>query len=90
MYSIIYTNKFKKGFKLCSKRNLDISKLREVVNTLQETGKLPSKYKPHKLQGIYSGLWECHIEPDWLLIWEQNEQQLVILLLQTGTHSDLF
>lgn len=90
MYSIIYTNKFKKDLRLCDKRNYDIPKLREAIKILQETGQLPAQYKPHKLKGKYAGLWECHIEPDWLMTWEQNDRQLIILLMETGTHSDLF
>lgn len=90
MYSIIYTNKFKKDLKLCHKRKLDLSMLGEIVKILQETGQLPGEYKPHKLKGKYSGFWECHIEPDWLMIWEQNDNKLTLLFMRTGTHSDLF
>ncbi|MGC4129045.1 MAG: type II toxin-antitoxin system YafQ family toxin [Bergeyella sp.] len=57
---------------------------------MQETGTLPAKYKPHKLSGNYAGCWECHIKPDWLLIWKQNDNELILLLMDTGTHSDLF
>ena len=51
---------------------------------------LPDKYKPHKLVGVRKGQWECHIEPDWLMVWEQNDMELTLLFLQTATHSDLF
>jgi mRNA interferase YafQ len=64
--------------------------LKEVVNILSETGTLPIRYKPHKLSGRFKGAWECHIEPDWLLIWQQNNTELVLLLIDTGTHSDIF
>ena len=64
--------------------------LQEAIDLLQETGKLPVKYKPHTLTGSYKGCWECHIKPDWLLIWKQNDNELVLLFLDTGTHSDLF
>jgi len=57
---------------------------------LQETGKLPDKYKPHKLLGKYTCCWECHIKTDWLLIWRQNNNLLTLLFLNTGTNSDLF
>lgn len=57
---------------------------------LQESGQLPVNYKPHKLSGNYKECWECHIKPDWLLIWKQNDKELTLLLLDTGTHSDLF
>ncbi|MDD6553918.1 MAG: type II toxin-antitoxin system YafQ family toxin [Prevotellaceae bacterium] len=55
-----------------------------------ETGKLPAKYHPHILKGIYHDIWECHLEPDWLLLWKQDEEELVLLLVDTGSHSDLF
>lgn len=90
MYKISFTNKFKKDYKLCKKRGLDISKLEEVVDLLHRNGKLPSKYKPHILKGNYKGLWECHIKPDWLLVWLQDDDELTLLFTNTGTHSDLF
>lgn len=90
MYDIIYSNRFKKSLKKCFKRGLDVEKLRHALNILTETGTMPSKYRPHKLSGAYSGAWECHIEPDWLLVWEQNDTQLVLLLIDTGSHSDIF
>ena len=62
----------------------------EVVTLLAETGTLPSRYRPHKLTGDWQGFWECHIQPNWLLIWEQHEKELVLILTDTGTHSDLF
>ncbi|MDD4190281.1 MAG: type II toxin-antitoxin system YafQ family toxin [Mangrovibacterium sp.] len=90
MYVVKVTNRFKKDVERCRRRNLDLSKLETIVDILKETGGLPVQYKPHKLKGKYAGLWECHIEPDWLMTWEQNDRQLIILLMQTGTHSDLF
>jgi mRNA interferase YafQ len=90
MYSISFSTKFKRDFKLCKKRGYDISKLEEVIRLLQKNGKLPSKYKPHLLKGSYDGLWECHIKPDWLLVWLQDDYQLTLLFTNTGTHSDLF
>lgn len=90
MYNISFSNQFKKDFKLCKKRGYDISKLEEVIIILQKNGKLPSKYKPHVLKGNYTGLWECHIKPDWLLVWLQDDNELTLLLTNTGTHSDLF
>ncbi len=90
MYSVTYTNKFKKDLKLCSKRDYDISIFRTVVKALQETGKLAKEYKPHKLKGKYAGFWECHIQPDWLMVWDQDDNKLTLLLMRTGTHSDLF
>jgi mRNA interferase YafQ len=89
-YSIQYATQFKKSLKRCQKRGLDIEKLRAVLYILSESGKLPTNYKPHKLSGKYIGLWECHIEPDWLLVWDQNDKQLTLLLIDTGSHSDIF
>ncbi|SFS89837.1 type II toxin-antitoxin system RelE/ParE family toxin [Sphingobacterium wenxiniae] len=74
MYKIVATNKFKKDFKKSIKSGLEERLLRDVVNLLEKSGKLPAKYKPHKLSGNYQGNWECHIQPDWLLVWEQNEE----------------
>ena len=90
MYSVDYTNRFKKDLKRCFKRGLDISKIQQAVKLLELNGELPAEYKPHKLVGNRNGQWECHIQPDWLMVWEQNDKQLTLLFLQTGTHSDLF
>lgn len=89
-YAIEYTNKISKDIKLSIKRGLDISLFKEVVLILEKGGKLPVKYKAHVLKGNYKGLWECHIQPDWLLIWEQNDKIRLITLYRTGSHSDLF
>lgn len=89
-YKIEYTGKIKKDIKLALKRNLNIELFKEVVILLEKEGKLPAKYKPHVLKGSYIGFWECHIQPDWLLIWEQNDEIKLISLTRTGTHSDLF
>jgi len=64
--------------------------LDEVVTQLVEKGKLPKENKPQKLSGNYKGFWECHIQPDWLLVWEQDDTIRLITLTRTGTHSDLF
>ena len=90
MYSINYTNRFNKDLKRCKKRGLDIQLIKDVVALLAATGTLPAEYRPHKLKGNREGQWECHIQPDWLMTWEQNDTQLTLLFLQTGTHSDLF
>lgn len=89
-YSLRYSDKFDKSLKKCYKRGLNIEKLRQVISMLEETGTVPPQYKPHKLSGDYAGCWECHVQPDWLLIWEQNDTELVLLMIDTGTHSDLF
>lgn len=90
MYLIEYSNKVKKDIKLAEKRGLKLQLFKEVVILLEKSGKLPSSYKPHKLKGKYQGLWECHIQPDWLLVWEQQDTIKLITLARTGTHSDLF
>ena len=64
--------------------------LKEVIRILSEEGKLPPTYHAHTLQGKYKDLWECHIQPDWLLGWEQNDKEFILYFLSTGTHSDLF
>ncbi|MDR2204873.1 MAG: type II toxin-antitoxin system YafQ family toxin [Flavobacteriaceae bacterium] len=90
MYSIDIKNSFKKDYKLALKRGLDEDKLEEALKLLRKDGKLPAKYKPHVLKGRYKGLWECHIQSDWLLIWDQQDTIRLITLIRTGTHSDLF
>ncbi|MFZ4105344.1 type II toxin-antitoxin system YafQ family toxin [Flavobacterium sp.] len=90
MYKIYTTNRFEKDLKLCKKRNYNLNLLKEVIDLLQSKGKLPVKYKPHKLSGMYQECWECHIKPDWLLVWKQNDLELTLLFINTGTHSDLF
>lgn len=90
MYEVVYTGQFKKSLKRCVRRGLDITEFMTVLDILQEKGCLPSEYLPHKLQGKYKGCWECHINPDWLMVWKQNDQLLELILVDTGTHSDLF
>ena len=90
MYTISYTGQFKKDLKRCLKRGLDLSLITEAIKLLGSTGTLPASYRPHKLTGDRKGQWECHIEPDWLMVWEQNDNELTLLFLETGTHSDLF
>ena len=89
-YRVTTTNTFLKGVKRCIKRGYDTALLREVITLLAESGTLPQKYKAHRLTGNFAGAWECHIRPDWLLIWEQNDTELVLLFTNTGTHADLF
>lgn len=90
MYSIHYSKRFEKDLKRCLKRGLKLQLIFEAIQLLQATGTLPPQYHPHKLTGNMRGQWECHIQPDWLMTWEQNDTQLTLLFLQTGTHSDLF
>jgi len=68
-----------------------MSKLQTAMLILQDTGTLPPSYRPHKLSNFKgNNTWECHIEPDWLLVWEQYDNQLLLIMISTGTHSDLF
>ena len=90
MYTVVATNKFKKDFKLCIKRGLSIDLIEDVILQLEKSGTLPANLKPHLLKGNFNGFWECHIQPDWLLIWQQDEEIKLISLTRTGTHSDLF
>lgn len=89
-YRLSYSNKFKRSLKKCYKRGLDVEKLRDVIRILVENGALPADHRPHKLSGKFKGAWECHIEPDWLLVWEQSDTELTLLMIETGTHSDIF
>ena len=89
-YRIDTTRNFDKALKKCIKRGLDMSRFKEVIDLLSTTGTLPAKYRPHKLVGKYAGAWEWHITPDWLLVWEQYDDELLLLLIDTGSHSDLF
>lgn len=90
MYEVIYTGQFKRSLKRCARRGLNIQEFVAMLDILQEKGILPPEYRQHKLQGKYKGCWECHINPDWLLVWEQDDRQLRLILVDTGTHSDLF
>ena len=84
------SNKFKKDLKLAVKRGYDIKLLENVVNRLANEEPLEPKYKDHTLSGDYSGFRECHITPDWLLVYQVINDELVLFLSRTGTHSDLF
>jgi len=90
MYTIKFTNKFKKDVNRCLKQGLDLNLLRDVIDLLAKTGKLPPEYKPHPLKGNYKNRMECHIKPDWLLVWMQNDIELILLFTDTGKHSYLF
>lgn len=89
-YEIQRTSQFKKDYKLAVKRGCDINKLQTVVMILASGETLPEEYRDHPLRGNYGGYRECHIEPDWLLVYKITENVLVLTLYRTGTHSDLF
>ena len=88
MLDVRYSTKFKKDFKTCMKRGYKMSLLQQAVDTLRIPAQLPAKNRDHILTGDYSGYRECHIEPDWLLIYKQDGDELK--LDRTGTHADLF
>lgn len=90
MLKIKYHSKFKKDIKTIKKRNYDLSKLQKVIEILAEEKTLSAKYKDHSLTGIYQDFRECHILPDWLLIYRIDKDILTLVLSRTGTHSDLF
>ena len=90
MYSISYTRSFEKDIKRIKKREYNTKILFEVIKTLEETGTVPAKLKPHKLSGNFKDCWECHVKSDWLLIWRKSDNKSEIQLIRTGTHSDLF
>ena len=90
MFRLITTNTFEKDVLKCAKRGLSLDLLQKVIKLLENSGSLPQNYKSHILSGKYDGYWECHVKPDWLLIWIKNDLQKTITLIGTGTHSDLF
>lgn len=90
MLEIILSNRFKKDLKFAAKRGYDLDLLSKVVDLLAAQEKLPAKYKDHELVGNYIGFRECHIQPDWLLVYRIQSDALILFLSRTGTHSDLF
>ncbi len=89
MLSIGQASKFKKDRKRCVKRGYDLNEIKAIVTMLANQEALPKRCKPHTLSGQWSDYWECHIKPDWLLIW-RYEHDTAIILERTGTHADLF
>lgn len=90
MLSVRYSSKFKKDFKIIIKRGYNISLFEEVLILLREEKSLPEKYCDHSLKGNFAGHRECHITPDWLLIYKKESDMLTLTLTRTGSHSDLF
>ena len=88
MRRITQRTQFRQDLKRQKRRGLDIEELIAIVKLLAETGVLPHGYRAHQLTGEWKGVWECHIEPDWLLIYDVTPAD--VLLIRTGTHSDLF
>ena len=90
IYEVKPTKRFKKDVAIAKKRGKDLSKLSAIIETLSNGEELAVKYRDHTLRGDYEGYRECHIEPDWLLIYANYDDCLVLALNRTGTHADLF
>ncbi len=90
LYNLATTRKYDKDVELAKKRGLSIDDLLEIVKLLQEGKKLPPKNKDHALHGDFEGTRECHVHPDWLLIYAKDDEIRLLSLIRTGTHSDLY
>ena len=92
MYEVKFTSQFKKDLKLAKKQQKSLDKLFEVIDILSNGNPLDAKYHDHELTGNYKGTRECHIQPDWLLIYSKEDEECVsfLSLIRTGSHSDLF
>ena len=88
--TVTFGKQMKRDLKLAKKRGCDLSKLDRVIELLCTSQTLPKKYQDHSLAGSYGNYRECHIEPDWLLIYKIEKETLTLVLLRTGSHSDLF
>jgi mRNA interferase YafQ len=89
-YNVKYSSRIKKQIKQLNKRNYDLSLFHEVVDTLARGEVLDQKHRDHALKGKWNGYRDCHIKPDWMLIYRIEDDSLILLLIETGTHSDLF
>jgi len=90
MYNIEFESTFKKDFKKLKKKKWKMSLLESALKILGCDGSLPPSYRPHKLKGNFNSYWECHIQPDWLLIWKKDTKNKTIYLVRTGTHDAIF
>jgi len=89
-FEVKFTNQFKKDLKLAKKQGKDIERLYAVIEKLTDEEPLEQKYRDHELSGNFKGCRECHVEPDWLLIYEVMDEVLVLMLYRVGSHSTLF
>lgn len=89
-YTIKYTSQFKKDYKLAKRRGLNLSLLKKIISQLANGVQLDEKYRDHDLSGDWKGHRECHIQPDWLLVYRIEDDVLILTLSRTSTHSDLF
>jgi len=90
MYQLKYAPEFIASARKCKRAGKNMNELWNVVRMLQADGSVPESYKPHMLHDEWEGCMECHIEEDWLLVWRQNDQKLTLLLLDVGSHQQLF
>ena len=90
MYQLQLTSQFKKDSKRMKRRGLNMKKLTDVIELLQAGKELPAANHDHILSGAYAGFRECHIDPDWLLVYYVQADRLVLVCVRTGSHSDLF
>ena len=93
MYKIFYTGQFKKDLKLVKKRSVnEFESLRQMVKVIETGGHsaIPAKHRPHILRGNFAQHWECHVLPDLLIIWLQNNSEKSVILIRAGSHTDLF
>lgn len=89
-YEVKFTNQFKKDLKLARKQGKDINRLYSVIEKLADEKPLAQKFRDHELGGNFKGCRECHVEPDWLLVYELMDDILVLMLYRVGSHSTLF
>jgi len=90
MYSLLISSQFEKDIFLVEKRGKNMSELDVVVKILENGKKLPQRYKNHKLKNIQPETWDCHIQPDWVLLYAKDKKNKIVKLIRTGAHSDLF
>ena len=89
-YKLRITGECKQNLKRCKRRGLPMDELWTVVGKLLNGETLEEKYRAHIMTGDRKGQWECHMQPNWLLVWEQHDKELILVMLNTGTHADLF
>lgn len=90
MLEIVMSNRFRRDLRLAARRGYNFELLDEIVNKLARRELLPEKNRDHALSGDYAGCRECHIAPDWLLVYQTEDKELILYLMRTGSHSDLF
>lgn len=90
MLTLSTTAKFRKDYRRMKKRGADLRLLQKVIDELLAERPLAEKHRNHRLTGDYEGFWECHVQPDWLLVYYIEQDELVLTAARTGSHSDLF